>query len=59
MSTDKFTREQAEHQAEIIRAYWRERGYEIDVWIEPVSQSYKSDFAVRSSIRFWTRRPKN
>lgn len=52
MSTDKFTREQAEHQAEIIRAYWQERGYEIDVWIEPVSQSYKSDFAVRSSIRF-------
>ena len=52
----KFTREHAESQAEYIRAYWRERGYEIDVWIEPISRTYASDFAVRSNLRFKTRR---
>ena len=53
----KFTREQAEGHAECIRAYWRDRGYEVDVWIEPISQTYASDFAVRSNLRFRAHRP--
>jgi hypothetical protein len=53
----KFTQEQAERHAECIRAYWRDRGYEIEVWIEPISQTYSKDFAVRSSLRFRARRP--
>jgi hypothetical protein len=48
----KFTREQAEGHAEYIRAYWRDRGYEVDVWIEPISRTYAKEFAVRSNLRF-------
>ena len=51
----KFTREQAERLAELVRAYWRERGCEIDVWIEPISRTYSHDFAVRSNLRFRAR----
>ena len=52
----KFTRERAEYLAAIIRAYWRDRGHEIEVWVEPISQTYASDFAVRSSLRLGARR---
>jgi len=48
---DKWTRERAEQQAEQIRAYWQARGCDIDVWVEPVSKTYATDFAVRSSLR--------
>jgi len=50
MHPDKLTRERAERQAEIIRAYWRDRGYKIDVWVEPISKTYSSEFAVWSSL---------
>ena len=53
----KFTREEAEREAERIRAYWRDRGQEIDVWIEPISKTYSNDFAVRSSLRLRAQRP--
>ena len=52
----KFTRERAEYMAETIRAYWRVRGHEIEVWVEPISQTYASDFAVRSNLRLGARR---
>jgi len=48
---DKWTRQRAEQQAEQIRAYWQDRGHDIDVWVEPVSKTYATDFAVRSSLR--------
>ena len=47
---EKWTRERAEREAQKLRSYWRDRGFEIDVWVEPVSQTYKTDFAVRSNI---------
>ena len=47
---EKWTRERAEREAQKLRIYWRDRGFEIDVWVEPVSQTYKTDFAVRSNI---------
>jgi len=34
--------------------YWQARGYDIDVWVEPVSKTYATDFAVRSSLRIGT-----
>ena len=52
----KFTRERAEYLAEAIRAYWRDRGHEIEVWVEPISRTYASEFAVRSSLRLGARR---
>jgi len=50
MDPDKWIRERAEREAQKLRSYWRDRGFEIDVWVEPVSQTYKTDFAVRSNI---------
>jgi len=54
--SDKLTRERAQQHAELIRAYWRDRGYEIEVWIEPISKTYATDFAVRSNLRLGARR---
>ena len=51
-----FTRERAEYLAETIRAYWRVRGHEIKVWVEPISRTYASEFAVRSNLRLGARR---
>jgi len=51
MDPDKWTRERAEQEAEKVRIYWRHRGFEVDVWVEPVSKTYATDFAVRSSLR--------
>jgi len=47
----KFTREQAERQADLVRTFWQMRGYGIHVWVEPISQTYSNDFAVRSRLR--------
>jgi len=52
----KFSREQAERLAADIQAYWQKRGCSIDVWVEPISQTYANDYAVRSNLRLRSRR---
>jgi hypothetical protein len=46
-----LTRDRAEALAAKIRAYWQGRGHQgVRIWIEPITESSKSEFAVRSDI---------
>jgi hypothetical protein len=46
-----LTRPRAEALAAKIKAYWVSRGRAgVRIWVEPIAESSKSEFAVRSSI---------
>ena len=49
-STKHITKKMAERTALNIQAYWAEKGYRINVWVERVTFGNSRDYAVRSDM---------
>ena len=49
-STRHITKKMAEQTALNVQAYWAEKGYRINVWVERVTYGNARDYAVRSDM---------